>query len=198
MDDKPKTEQENKGGRPTLYTAELRDTICSRLAAGKTLRAVCRMDDMPDRETIYHWIYKNIGVVKDEQGKVIEEGFFDHYTRAREIGLDEIADETLEIADDGTNDFVEVETPGKNGAPPKVKILFDKEHVQRSKLRVESRHRYLENMAPRKYGKNAAPIQVQPLGKDGEPTDGFDGGAAAAAVLAAIQIVNDKGEGEAS
>lgn len=187
MNDQSTPQPENKGGRPTLYTPELRDEICRRLASGQTLRAVCRCDDMPDRVTIYNWLINNIGEKKDEEGKVVTEGFFNHYTRARDIGLDEIADETIEIADDSGNDFIEVETPGKNGAPPKVKIQFDKEHVQRSKLRVETRQRYMENMAPRKYGKNATPIQVQPLGKDGEPSDGFDGGGAAAAVLAAMK-----------
>lgn len=156
------------GGRPPgspLYTPEIRTKICNLLAGGKTLRAVCRMDGMPDRQTIYNWLYENIGEVKNEQGEVIEAGFFDHYTRAREVGLDEVADETIEIADDGTNDYVElVNSKGTK------KIILDKEAVLRSKLRVETRLSYLANMAPRKYGKNVK-IENQALDKNGEPTD---------------------------
>lgn len=147
------------------YTPELRDKICALLATGMTLRAVCRLDNIPDRQTIYNWITSNIGEVKNENGDVIEEGFFDHYSRAREVGLDEVADETVEIADDGTNDFIEIEM--KKGGK---KIVYDKEAVQRSKLRVDARQWYLQNMAPRKYGKNIE-VRQQQLNKDGEKTD---------------------------
>jgi len=154
--------------RPTLYTPELRDRICAELASGRTLRSVCRDEDMPDRQTIYNWLNHNIGRVV-EGDRVIEEGFFDHYTRAREVGLDEVADETMDIADDGTNDYVERVKKLKNG-DEKREVLFDKEAVLRSKLRVENRWKYLENMAPRKYGKNVK-IQSQALDGAGNPTD---------------------------
>ena len=152
-------------GRPTLYSPELRDKICSLLASGMTLRAICRMDEMPERQTIYNWLYGNIGERKDEEGKVIEQGFFDHYTRAREIGLDEVADETIEIADDGRNDWMQVEI--RKGT---FKPILDKEAVLRSKLRVDTRQKYLENMAPRKYG-NRVKVENQQLDGKGEPTD---------------------------
>lgn len=153
-------------GRPSLYTPELRDEICRRLARGRTLRSVCSDDDMPDRQTIYNWLNQNIGLRKDETGnKVLEEGFFDHYTRAREIGLDEIADETLDIADDSKDDWMEI--PVGRG---QTKTVVDKEAVLRSKLRVETRFEYLANMAPRKYGKNVK-VQSQALDKNGDPTD---------------------------
>ncbi len=38
---------------------------------------------MPDRSTIARWAYENLGEVKDEDGKVIEEGFYSHYARVR-------------------------------------------------------------------------------------------------------------------
>lgn len=120
---------------------------------------------MPDRQTVYNWLTENRGEEKDDEGRVITAGFFDHYTRAREIGIDEIMDETMEIADDGLNDFVEIEM--KKGG---TKVIFDKEAVMRSKLRVDTRHRYAENMAPRKYGRNVK-VQAQTLDKEGNPTD---------------------------
>ncbi len=177
-------------GRPTIYTPELRDAICRELASGKTLRAVCRMDNMPERPTIYDWYCRNIGEVKNEAGEVIERGFSYHYDHAREIGLDEVADETMEIADSGEDDYVEIEVKGKT------KISFDKEAVLRSRLRVDNRWRYLENMAPRKYGKNVK-VSNQTLDDKGEPTNpvGFDAGGVAAAVLAALQAAGGQDEG---
>jgi len=188
----------NLGGRPlgaNTYTHELRDKICDLLAQGKTLRFVCKIDGMPERQTIYNWLHNNIGEVKDEQGNIIEHGFFDHYTRAREIGLDEVADETLDIADDGTNDYVEL----VNSRGTK-KIILDKEAVMRSRLRVDARLAYLANMAPRKYGKNVK-VENQTLDKDGKPTDPVSGNVAVVvaqdSLAAALEnIKNGKARGE--
>lgn len=77
------------------------------------------------------------------------EGFSAHYTRARDIGLDALADEAIEIADTpmigekrkvkGTGDTAEVEvTTG--------------DMVERARLRVEARKWYLSKLAPKKYG----------------------------------------------
>lgn len=181
-------QEKNLGGRPTDYTPEIRIKICAGLAAGRTLRAICRDDDMPDRQTIYNWLIQNIGERKDENGAIIEEGFFDHYTRAREVGLDEVADETIEIADAGADDYVDIEM--KNG---KVKTVFDKEAVLRSRLRVDTRQWYLENMAPRKYGKNVK-VQSQQLDAKGEPTDPV-GVNAHDAALAAMKEVEGSEDG---
>jgi len=61
---------------------------------------------------------------------------------AREIGEEVIAQECLEIADDGSNDWVET----KHG--PQVNM----ECVNRSKLRVETRLKLLAKWNPKKYG----------------------------------------------
>ena len=42
-------------GAPTKYTRALADAVCSRLAAGESLRAICRDPDMPSRETVRLW-----------------------------------------------------------------------------------------------------------------------------------------------
>jgi hypothetical protein len=62
--------------------------ICERLAAGETLRSVCRDPEMPSRETIRTW--------KREKPE-----FLDQYTRARADGYEDWADELLEIVDGG-------------------------------------------------------------------------------------------------
>jgi hypothetical protein len=74
-------------GRPTIYTQEIADLICQRLAKGESLRAICRGDEFPQESTVRQW------AVDDR------EGFYAQYTRSRDIGLDCMADEVQEIAD---------------------------------------------------------------------------------------------------
>ena len=74
-------------GRPTLYTQEIADHICQKLAEGMSLRAICRSKGMPNEATVRQW------AVDDR------EGFYSQYTRSRDIGLDCMADEVHEIAD---------------------------------------------------------------------------------------------------
>lgn len=122
--------------RPSIYTTELAQAICKRLAAGESLRAICRDDEMPDRETVHNWHINDVC------------GFSSQYAHAREIGLDEIADETMEIVDDGRNDWIEKE----NERTGKTFIALNDEAIARSRLRADNRWRYLSKLAPRKYG----------------------------------------------
>ncbi len=78
-------------GRPSKFTQALADRICERLAAGETLRAVCREDGMPSEPTVRRW-----AIEKD--------GFSAQYASAREIGYAGMADQLTEIADDKTGD----------------------------------------------------------------------------------------------
>jgi hypothetical protein len=75
-------------GRPSIFSEELATRICERLAAGETLRSVCRDPEMPCRETIRNWKRENTA-------------FLDQYTRARADGYEDWADELLEIVDGG-------------------------------------------------------------------------------------------------
>lgn len=75
------------GGRPSDYTPAIADEICTRLANGESLRAICRSDDaFPDESTVRQWVIDD------------REGFYPQYTRAREIGLDCRADALIEDA----------------------------------------------------------------------------------------------------
>jgi hypothetical protein len=58
----------------------------------------------------------------------------DRYVQAREIYFEAMREDCLDIADDGTNDYVERER--KDGS---TYVAFDSEHVQRSALRVNTR-----------------------------------------------------------
>ncbi len=62
-----------------------------------------------------------------------------------------MGDEITDIADDGSNDYIEQEQ--KNG---KIARVLDGEHVQRSRLRVDTRKWVLARMLPKIYGDKIA------------------------------------------
>ncbi len=110
---------------PAKFLPEIHEWI----ASGKTLRDYCRQVGKPSYGTVYDWL---------EQDAEANSRF----ARARLIGEEVIAQECLEIADDGTNDWVLT----------KFGPQLNAEHVQRSKLRVETRLKLLAKWNPKKYG----------------------------------------------
>lgn len=121
-------------GRPSIYTPELAALICERLAEGMTLREVCKADDMPHESTVRHWALTD------------HDGFFTHYAKAREIGYHAMADETLDIADNAQNDWME-----RNGDDD-AGWQANGEHIQRSRLRIDTRKWLLSKALPKIYG----------------------------------------------
>jgi hypothetical protein len=71
-----------------------------------------------------------------------------------------LAEETLDIADDGRNDWMERNDPKNQG------YEFNGEHVQRSRLRVDARKWFAAKVAPKKYGEK---VQQELSGPDGGP-----------------------------
>ena len=122
------------GGRPTDYTQELADRICAELAQGKSLRTVCSIEGIPSIQTIFNWIRT-------------KEGFVEQYARAKQESADAMADEILDIADDGTNDWMTITMPGGYK-----KDVENREVVNRSKLRVDTRKWLMSKMKPKVYG----------------------------------------------
>lgn len=122
-----------KVGRPSIYTQELADIICAKLATGVSLRTVCKEEEMPAIQTIFNWLRS-------------KEEFLGQYARAKEESADALADEILDIADDGSNDWMKVHKGGYSTT------LVDQEAVQRSKLRVETRKWIASKLKPKKYG----------------------------------------------
>lgn len=112
-------------GRPSLYTQELADEICSQLAEGKSLRTVCTAETMPSKSTVFKWLRE----VK---------AFSDQYARAKEESADALADEMLDIADDSERDY--------NGEK------LNGENIQRARLRVDTRKWIAAKLKPKKYG----------------------------------------------
>jgi hypothetical protein len=124
-----------KTGRSSLYTRELADRILAELMEGRSLLDVCRDDGMPSAGTVLRWV--------DED----RDGFAARYYRARDIGYLVAAEQIDEIADDGRNDWVERRT--QSGGTERV---LDREHISRSRLRVETKQWKLANMLPKLYG----------------------------------------------
>lgn len=117
-------------GRPSTYTPAVAVKICDRIANGETLRAICRDEEMPPWQTVYGWIS-------------IYPDFSERIARAREAGFDAIAEQCLDIADEGAFDITEADDG---------RLIVDHEAIQRSKLRVETRLKLLSKWSPKKYG----------------------------------------------
>lgn len=124
----------NKVGRPDIFTQDLADEVCKRIAEGKSLRSVCKDDDMPGMTTVFKWLRE-------------KEDFTKQYARATEERTEAMAEDILDISDDGTNDWMTITTKG--GFEQEVP---NNEVLQRSKLRVDTRKWLMAKMKPKKYG----------------------------------------------
>ena len=139
-----------KMGRPTIFSQQLADTICSRIAEGESLREICKDDDMPERVTIYRWL-------------AADPDFCNHYTRAREDQADTLADEIIAIADEQPEVIAVL---NKNGELIEHKL--DGAFLQWQKNRMDARKWTAMKLKPKKYGDrqilagdSEAPLEVQ-------------------------------------
>ncbi len=129
--------------RPTDYTDELAVNICAMIASGKSLVSICKQDNMPSTVTVYSWLQKN-------------KEFLNIYTRAREDQADTLADEIIDISDEGLNDTYIDENGNKR---------TDQDVIARSRLRVEARKWVAAKLKPKKYGDK---INLAGAGEEGE------------------------------
>lgn len=116
----------------TIRTPEIENIILERLAAGETLRAICRADGYPAASTVLLWAQDPL--------------FAERYARARGMGLEVLADEIVEIADDSAHDQIITETG----------VIQNSEYIARSRLRVDTRKWLLSKLKPDKYGDKLA------------------------------------------
>lgn len=131
--------------RPSEYTQELADRICAQLAEGKSLRTVCKAEDTPSTVTVFSWLR-----TRPE--------FLNQYTRAKEEAADALAEEMLDIADEGSNDWMAIHD-GEN-----VGYRQNGEAVNRSRLRVDTRKWIAAKLKPKKYGDK---VDLAHTGPDG-------------------------------
>lgn len=134
------------------YTPEDGATICEGLAEGRSLLEICEAMGIPN-STARKWEVDN-----PEHGA--------NSLRAREIGCHALADQCLTIADDDTRDWEAVE----DADGQVIGVRVDGEHVQRSKLRIDTRMRLIGKWLPKIYGDRTvvagdpdAPLNPRPL-----------------------------------
>lgn len=122
-------------GRPSSYSQELADRICEAISSQTLgLRHICEQnEDFPSTTTIYRWLVEN-------------ESFREQYARAKDTQLEMMAEEMLDIADDGSNDLMTI---------VKGDVAYEQENKEvtnRSRLRVDTRKWLLSKLNPKKYG----------------------------------------------
>lgn len=145
-------------GRPTIYSDELAQTICECLMVGMSLRKICELDGMPAISTVMQWLASN------------KSDFMEQYAHARQVQAEYLLDELIDIADDSSKDYVIVDGQER----------LDQEHIQRAKLRIDTRKWNIEKLAPKRYGNKQ---QVDNISSDGSSkitVNNFNGDAQAA------------------
>ena len=148
--------------KPTEYSPEIALELCVRIASGRSLLKVSLDPDMPTRWTVYRWLE-----AETEAGGA----FPAQYARAREMLMDHLGDEILEIADTPVE---AVRRKVKHG--PKVKVVrsgddgegeyeeadVSKEEVEETlvdatehrKLQIATRQWVMERTAAKKWGRS--------------------------------------------
>lgn len=142
---------------------EVQMTICRRLMEGESMVAICRDETMPARSTVFEWLATNAE-------------FQRAYILAKQLLAETFADEIVEISDDTSKDWIETED-GK---------VLDHEHVQRSRLRVDSRKWLASKLAPKRYGDSAS-LRVGGMEGAGREMSDDDRAVRLAAILAAAE-----------
>lgn len=125
-------------GRPSDFTQELADRICSELADGRSLRAICDGDDFPSVGTVLRWVGEN-------------KSFQEQYARAREIQAETHADAIVSISD------------GPESGDDSIKTARDRLRVDSRKW-VASKllpKKYGDKVTQEHTGVDGAPIQVE-------------------------------------
>lgn len=81
-----KTEKfvERKKGRPSMYSPQLAEKICSLIREGVSERQISKMEGMPSLDTLWRW-------------KTEHQDFSELSARARELSAEKFNDEALEL-----------------------------------------------------------------------------------------------------
>lgn len=131
-------------------TPEIEAEICARVADGETIRQITRADHMPSAATVYRALAK-------------PGSFCEQYAIAKEAQLTRWEEELIEIADDGSNDWLEREADDG-----RVTVVANTDHLNRSRLRVDTRKWIMSKRAPKRYGER---VVNEHTGKDGAPQE---------------------------
>jgi len=133
MNKETKVIKKNKGGRPTKYNKDIAAKICKEIILGKSLRTLTKLDGMPAISSIFLWLSEH-------------EEFSEQYSKAKEEQADALAEEILDLADDWSNDWMQINDPDNAG------WKANNETVNRSRLRVDARKWVAAKLKPKRYG----------------------------------------------
>lgn len=118
----------------SMYTSELGEKIC--FAISTTLESITELckshEDFPGREQVWKW-------------RIMHPEFGEMYTNAKRCQADLLVEQIIEIADDKSKDTI-VNEKGEEHC--------DKEWVQRTKVRIDTRKWLAAKLLPRIYGEN--------------------------------------------
>lgn len=106
--------------------------VCNLIAQGKSLREIGRISGMPKSDTVRRWILEDDDLAAQ-------------YARAKKRAMDAMAEEILEIADEGKTGVITL----PDGS---TQVVLDKTAVQRNRLRIDTRKWLMAKLAPKKYG----------------------------------------------
>jgi hypothetical protein len=114
------------------------EELCRRVSIGQSLLQACTEDKaMPGYVTALRWLQDN-------------PDFAEAYRHAQRLRADFLFEEALTVADDARNDWMRRNDPNNPG------WLANGEHIQRSKLRVDTRKWAAGKLNPSRYGDKLA------------------------------------------
>jgi hypothetical protein len=129
----------------TPFNQSIANMICEMVASNNSLVTICSLDYMPDLASITEWL-------NHDSPQCL--AFAKAYRFAQEVRADYLFEEVIEIADDTSEDEIEV----TNRQGEVIGTKENREFVNRSKLRVQTRLDVIAKMNAKKYGKKAEEI----------------------------------------
>jgi hypothetical protein len=138
------SKDKSKGGRPKVITKEVGQIIFELMAQGYSLRQISKKLNHDhgikcDRATMLR-----MAVSMDPEDK----WFCDQYAQSMNIRAHGLADDIIDICDDGSNDWYEAESASGDSLIMKP----DNEHINRARLRVDTRKWILSKLLRKDYG----------------------------------------------
>ena len=116
-----------KTGRPTKYNDNIADTICAKIAVGRSLRSICEDENMPDLTTIYEWLR-------------VQPGFSQQYAIATDERTETQQEMLIEMGDRAIEHAEEADPKAANAV------------VSAYKLKADNLKWSMSKMKPKKYG----------------------------------------------
>src|SRR5688572_31412912 len=123
------------------YNAEIAVRICERIATSPVAMIhICEAPDMPSTSTLFRWLNDH-------------PEFREMYVLAKEMQVELLLEQCLEIVDDDSRDLIET----KDG-----RMLINTAVLRRHKMQVDFRKWLASKLLPRKYGNHRAAAAPKP------------------------------------